>query len=82
MYSEKIDKGTAENIVRVMHVVSKYQDLQYYFLTDHVCDALGLQHFYKFENPQKSVHNTTRLAMMLRHHRKVKNAPHVVVVCE
>ncbi len=77
MYIEKIDKTTADNVVRVLCDVAKCQNLQYYFLTDHVCNTLELQHFYNLANPLKSVHNTTRLTIMLRNRRKVNN--HVVM---
>ena len=71
MYVEAIDKETADKIVHVLCIAAKCPALQYYFLTDHVCNALGIKHYYNLTNPKKSVHTTSRLAHMLAHRRKV-----------
>ena len=72
MYVEVIDNTTATKIVQVLCIVAKSPSLQhYYFLTDHVCNALGIKHYYNLTNPKKSVHNTARLASMLSYRRKV-----------
>ena len=71
MYTEEIDKQNADKIVRVLCIAAKCPSLQYYFLTDHICNALGIQHYYNLTNPKKSVHNTSRLARMVAYRRKV-----------
>ena len=51
MYVEAIDKETADKIVHVLCIAAKCTALQYYFLADHVCNALGIKHYYNLTNP-------------------------------
>ena len=53
MYVEAIDQETADKIVHVLCIAAKCPALQYYFLTDHVCNALGIKHYYNLTNPKK-----------------------------
>ena len=66
-FRNEIDAKRAEEIVKIFNVTAEIgKDLRYHFLTDQVCDCLGIVNYFDVVHPDCSQHKSTMLQLALR----------------